>query len=74
MGNKVHGESKVLLEKPPCVRGECSMGNFVTDSYVNHFIEKAKEGEWTYASIALQNAGGIRTSLSKGSKVQIVSL
>uniref|UniRef100_A0A336KUY8 apyrase n=1 Tax=Culicoides sonorensis TaxID=179676 RepID=A0A336KUY8_CULSO len=66
IGNKVHGESRVLLEKPPCVRGECSLGNFVTDSYVDHFIPLAGDGEWTYSSIAVQNAGGVRTSLSKG--------
>lgn len=68
IGNKVYGESRVNLEKPPCTRGECNIGNLVTDSYVDHFIKKAESGEWTYVSIALQNAGGIRTSLVKGSK------
>lgn len=64
----VHGYSTVLLEQPSCIKGECNIGNLVTDSYVHHFIDKAAEDEWTYASIAIQQAGGIRTSLSKGSK------
>lgn len=46
---------------------ECNIGNFITDAFVQPFIDIAGENEWTYASIALQNSGGIRTSLSKGS-------
>ncbi|KAG4079261.1 hypothetical protein HA402_006984 [Bradysia odoriphaga] len=64
-GVRVLGTSRVLLSRTDC-SVECNIGNFLTDASVYYYIDKAREGEWTRASIALNNNGGIRTSLSPG--------
>lgn len=73
VATQVHGYSRVVLESLPCMMRECNIGNFITDAFVQPFIDIAGENEWTYASIAIQNSGGIRTSLSKGSKYFFIS-
>lgn len=65
-GVRVLGTSKVPLSRTDCST-ECNIGNLLTDAAVYHYIDHAQEGEWTRASIALTNNGGIRTSLSAGS-------
>lgn len=65
-GVRVLGTSKVSLSRTDC-SAECNIGNLITDAAVHYYIDHAHEGEWTHASIALTNNGGIRTSLSAGS-------
>lgn len=65
-GVRVLGTSKVTLSRTDCST-ECNIGNLLTDAAVHYYIDHAQEGEWTRASIALTNNGGIRTSLSAGS-------
>ncbi len=65
-GVRVIGSSKVSLSRTDCTT-ECNIGNLITDASVYYYIDHAQEGEWTRASIALTNNGGIRTSLSAGS-------
>lgn len=66
-GVRVLGTSKVPLSRTDC-SAECNIGNLITDAAVHYYIDHAQEGEWTRASIAFTNNGGIRTSLSAGSK------
>lgn len=43
------------------------MGSFLADSYVNYFIDDVEnDDEWTLATMAVINAGGIRTTLVAG--------
>lgn len=65
-GVRVLGTSKVSLSRTDC-SAECNIGNFITDAAVHYYIDHAQDGEWTRASIALTNNGGIRTSLNAGS-------
>jgi 5'-nucleotidase len=63
------GQIKTLLYQRDCARAECNIGNFVTDSFVDYFTnhpDYQEEGSWTYATIGITNAGGIRTSLPPG--------
>lgn len=69
--NRIVGTSKVTLLQSDCLYQECNMGNFVTDSYVSSFVDKAEPGEWTYAAIAIANVGGIRTTLNTGGILEI---
>lgn len=70
VGQRVVGEVKSVLYQSDCASKECNFGNFVTDSFVNYFMNhpdyQPEESAWTYATIGITNAGGIRTSLSAG--------
>lgn len=67
-GHVVLGESIVELDKQThdCYSGECSLGNFVADAMVSHYVGKGPEGTWTAAAIAFINAGGLRTNIEPG--------
>lgn len=57
------GSARVFLSNK-CYSEECSMGNFITDAMVNAFVDNAEnKSHWTYAAVACQNPGGIRTSI-----------
>lgn len=61
----VIGSSFVELDARPCNFGDCNIGNLITDSFVDWYAKKPTLGkEWTLATIALTNVGGIRTSLN----------
>ncbi|CAO1421080.1 unnamed protein product [Diamesa hyperborea] len=64
------GTVKTTLYQKDCARTECTFGNFVTDAFVEYFINHedyhAEDDEWSYGTIATTNAGGIRTSLIPG--------
>lgn len=63
------GSVKTTLYQKDCARDECTFGNFVTDAFVEYFInhkDYAEDDAWSYGTIATTNAGGIRTSLSPG--------
>ncbi|CRL07277.1 CLUMA_CG020256, isoform A [Clunio marinus] len=70
VANREVGEIKTTLYQKDCAFGECNVGSFVTDAFVNYFIDhpdyQENDGSWTYATIAITNAGGIRTTLSSG--------
>ncbi|KAJ4433449.1 hypothetical protein ANN_15752 [Periplaneta americana] len=63
--NRVIGSTKVLLDESSdaCKKGECNIGNLVTDAFVNEYTKYAQPGSWTRAAIAFINSGGIRTSI-----------
>lgn len=61
------GSSRVVLSKRECRTGECNLGNFLADSFVDFYVRKSdRNNEWTYASIGITNDGGVRTSLTSG--------
>ncbi|XP_062562831.1 apyrase-like [Armigeres subalbatus] len=64
---RVVGASQVLLSKDQCRTGECNLGSFVADAFVDYYTQRPESpNEWTYASIGITNDGGMRTSLKKG--------
>ncbi|XP_058825829.1 apyrase-like [Topomyia yanbarensis] len=61
------GSSRVILSKTECRIGECNIGDFVADAFVDYYVHRRENpDEWTYASIGITNDGGIRTSLQSG--------
>ncbi|XP_055644093.1 apyrase-like [Toxorhynchites rutilus septentrionalis] len=61
------GSSRVVLSKRECRTGECNLGSFVADSFVDYYVRRSESSnEWTYASIGITNDGGMRTSLNSG--------
>lgn len=64
------GIIKTQLYQRDCAFGECNIGSFVTDAFVDYFIShpdyQGDDDSWTYGTIALTNAGGIRTTLAPG--------
>lgn len=71
VGQRVIGEIKNVLYQRDCAVAECNIGNFVTDASIDYYVshpnyQNESSNAWTYATIALTNAGGIRTSLPPG--------
>ena len=63
------GEIKSILYRNDCAFGECNIGNFMTDACVDYVTTQQDyqvDDGWTYATIAILHAGGIRTSLPEG--------
>lgn len=59
------GVSRVFLNGT-CKFGECNLGNLLTDAMVYAYVSRYRGPEWSDASMALMNSGGIRTSGSAG--------
>jgi 5'-nucleotidase len=72
IGQRKVGEIKSILYQKDCAFGECNIGDFVCDAFVDYFIThedyQADDG-WAYATVAITNAGGIRTNLPSGEVV-----
>lgn len=69
IGQREVGTVKTMLYQRDCAFGECNIGSFVTDAFVNYFVDHPdyqEDGSWTYGTISCTNAGGIRTTLSPG--------
>lgn len=68
IGSHVVGHSSITMERDGCNSGECALGDFITDIFVNHYATKATKAadEWTAAAIAIVNTGGLRTTIEKG--------
>ncbi|XP_067674621.1 5'-nucleotidase-like [Haliotis asinina] len=62
------GKSHVPLQgqKGICRLRECNLGNVITDSMVRQNIRHSDSLYWNNVSIAITNAGGIRSSIPKG--------
>lgn len=66
MGLRQIGTTLLMLNRSPCSYQECNIANLVTDSIRRAAIKRAGADEWTAAEIAINNVGGIRTSLEAG--------
>ncbi|XP_023313034.1 apyrase-like [Anoplophora glabripennis] len=66
MGGTVLGSSLVTLDMSKCRYAECTFGNLVADAMVYSWTDKAEEGSWTFASIAIVSSGSMRTNIIIG--------
>lgn len=69
VGLREIGEVKTTLYQRDCAFGECNIGSFVTDAFVDYFVDHPdykEENAWAYGTISCTNAGGIRTTLAPG--------
>ncbi|XP_060524942.1 apyrase-like isoform X2 [Cylas formicarius] len=64
-GNEIVGSSMVEL-RVGCYDKECLLGNLIADSMVFAYLDHAENNSWTYASIAIINAAGMRAGLEIG--------
>lgn len=62
---RVIGNSRVFLNGT-CKFSECNLGNMLADSMVHANVKRYYGPNWTDASIAFLNSGGIRVSGSAG--------
>lgn len=65
MQQTVVGDSKVFLNGT-CRFDECNLGNFIADSMVYSYANRYVGTNWTDASIAFIQGGGIRSSQEAG--------
>lgn len=62
----VLGHSKVILQANNCRKGECNMGNMLTDAVVHmraSLYSVGGDNYWTDAAIAFMQGGGIRGTI-----------
>lgn len=70
IGQREVGTVRTMLWQKDCAFEECNIGDFVTDAFVDYFVSHPDfqdDSGWTYATVAITNAGGIRTNLPPGS-------
>ncbi|XP_023943065.2 apyrase [Bicyclus anynana] len=63
--NELIGFSKVQLSSK-CNCGECNLGSFICDAFMNAAIERAQGNQWNYAHFCIINTGGIRVDIDSG--------
>ena len=69
--NRLLGKSLVkLVGNVPgdsvCRRGECNLGNLITDAMVWNYVTEFDDKVWNNVSIGVQNAGAIRGTIGRG--------
>ena len=64
----VIAKSHVKLDgsKKSCRLKECNLGNLIADAYLWSLVTFPDEEGWNEVSIAIQNGGGVRTSILRG--------
>ncbi|KAG5672735.1 hypothetical protein PVAND_002836 [Polypedilum vanderplanki] len=69
IGQRKVGDIKSMLYQKDCAFGECNIGDFVCDAFINYIVThedyQVNDG-WAYAAIAIINAGSIRNNLPPG--------
>lgn len=68
-GKRIVGVTKVPLQKEPCSKRECNLGNFVADAFVHYYITEVSgknQGALTDSVVGLVPTGAIRTTLNTG--------
>ncbi|XP_065365256.1 apyrase isoform X3 [Calliphora vicina] len=68
VGNRVIGHSAVYLQQKECSRGECNLGNFVTDAMLYAFLEEQSYASpnWSNITIAFTAQSHFRVPLEAG--------
>ncbi|KAK4885954.1 hypothetical protein RN001_002225 [Aquatica leii] len=66
IGKAVIGYTKVKLDYSMCKVQECNIGNLIADSMVYKYLDTDEFDAWAYATIAIVNSGGIRSTLDIG--------
>ncbi|XP_059472052.1 protein 5NUC-like [Neocloeon triangulifer] len=67
LGQEKVGKTLVFLNgsQNSCRMRECNLGNFVSDAFISHYASTYSGSGWTDAPIAVQNGGGIRSSIEE---------
>ncbi|XP_072037104.1 snake venom 5'-nucleotidase-like [Amphiura filiformis] len=62
------GSTHVYLDgaRESCRLKECNLGNMIADAYIWIMVTFPDEEKWNDVSIAIQNSGGIRSSIAQG--------
>ncbi|XP_045503273.1 apyrase-like isoform X1 [Colias croceus] len=66
ISREVLGRSLSLLNRARCFRGECNLGSWVCEAFLEQMISKASGDNWNYAHLCMINAGGVRVAIEAG--------
>ncbi|CAH2263584.1 jg10903 [Pararge aegeria aegeria] len=66
IGKEVLSVSLTELNRNDCRRGECNIGSWICDNFIEEVIPRATGSSWGYAHVCLINIGGIRAHISSG--------
>ncbi|CAH2052156.1 unnamed protein product, partial [Iphiclides podalirius] len=65
VGKEVLGNSLVTLSRS-CYRGECNLGSWACDGFLEQVMVRARGGAWNDAHVCMMNAGGLRMQIDPG--------
>ncbi|KAL4712357.1 hypothetical protein ACJJTC_001518 [Scirpophaga incertulas] len=66
VGKEVLGISKVTLNRSWCSEGECNLGSWACDGFLESVMDQATGTAWHHAHICLINTGGLRVQIDPG--------
>ncbi|XP_049879114.1 apyrase-like [Pectinophora gossypiella] len=66
VGKEVLGRSLVTLNRSWCFRGECNLGSWACDGFLEEMISRATDARWNDAHVCMINAGGLRVQINPG--------
>ncbi|KAG6443014.1 hypothetical protein O3G_MSEX002678 [Manduca sexta] len=66
VGKEVLGRSAVTLSRSGCYRGECSLGSWACDGFLEEMMSRASGSAWNDAHVCMINAGGLRVQITPG--------
>uniref|UniRef100_A0A2A4JW25 5'-Nucleotidase C-terminal domain-containing protein n=1 Tax=Heliothis virescens TaxID=7102 RepID=A0A2A4JW25_HELVI len=66
VGKEVLGTSKVTLNRSWCSSGECNLGSWACDGFLEEMIFRAKGTAWNDVHVCMINTGGLRVQINPG--------
>ncbi|XP_047032522.1 apyrase-like [Helicoverpa zea] len=66
IGKEVLGTSRVTLNRSWCSRGECNLGSWACDGFLEEMIFHAKGTAWNDVHVCMINTGGLRVQINPG--------
>ncbi|CAK1541648.1 unnamed protein product [Leptosia nina] len=63
---EVLGRSLVPLRRNSCYGGECNLGSWVCDAFLEQMLSRASGNKWNYAHLCLLGSGGLRANINPG--------
>ncbi|XP_026314306.1 apyrase [Hyposmocoma kahamanoa] len=68
IGREVLGSSLVALNRGSCYRGECNIGSWACDGFLEEvmLMEPRQAPRWHNAHVCMMNAGGLRAQIEPG--------
>ncbi|XP_047511504.1 apyrase-like [Pieris napi] len=66
ISREVLGRSLVPLRRNSCYGGECNLGSWVCDAFLDQMLPLAQGANWNFAHLCLLSSGGLRANINSG--------
>ncbi|CAK1541649.1 unnamed protein product [Leptosia nina] len=66
ISREVLGRSLVQLDPGSCYSGECNLGSWICDAFLEQMMARANNTNWNHAHLCLLTVGGLRSQINAG--------